>query len=722
MSKKALVLICLCTFLLSIIGWKSVDEGMWLLNNLPIHEMKAKGLQLSAEEIYSSTGPSLKDAVVLLGGGTGSFVSPEGLIITNHHVAYGAIQALSTVEHDYLNDGFLAKSRDEELPAENYTAAFVKDIADVTTEILSAVNDTMNSVQWAKAVEAKSREVENAWKEKTKLECRVAEMYSGLKYYLFTTERLLDVRLVYAPPSAIGNYGGEVDNWIWPRHTGDFSIFRAYVGPDGKPARYAKQNLPFKPSKYLPISAQGVKEGDFVMVMGFPGRTFRYRDSYSIAVAQEETYPTTIDFYKTRIDILEKAGKKDRSVGIKMAGKIRGIANTYKNYQGMLEGLRRYRLLSWKQDQEAAFTKWLSTRPEMQQKYGDVLPKLKEAYDELRTFNKKQVVLPNLLTGNDMVRLGVRFMNFAQSKAVQEPTEGEISSLKKFVRDVYKNAYLPADKEILTALFLKVSDLPAAQRLAPVERVISGKTGVRREEAVREFIEDLYADSRLTFIEGCDELLTKKAEKIENDPFVRLASELDKENKQVAEKVNRFNATVTALRARLIEGWGEWKGGLSYPEANRTLRLTYGTVKGFKPRDAVTYDWVTTLSGVMEKESGEDPFIIPPKLKELYEKKDFGTYIDPKLGDVPVCFVADCDITGGNSGSPVINAKGEFVGAAFDGNWEAITGDYRFDPEFNRMITVESRYILFILDKLAGAKNILHELDVRGGIAAAPPR
>lgn len=720
MFKKGLITLCFLALSLSLISWKSIDEGMWLLNKLPIEAMKAKGLQLSAEEIFSATSPSLKDAVVLLGGGTGSFVSAEGLIMTNHHVAFGAVQALSNVEHDYLKGGFFAKARDEELPAENYTAAINKEIVDLTAEVLSAVNDTMTIEQRSKAIDAKSRELENQWKEKTKFDCRVVDMYSGLKYHLFTSERLLDIRLVYAPPSSIGNFGGEVDNWIWPRHTGDFSIFRAYVGPDGKPARYSKQNVPYKPTKYLPISGDGVQEGSFVMVMGYPGRTFRYRDSHSIALAQEETLPLASDLYKTRMDILEKAGKQDRTVEIKVSSKIRGLANTYKNYQGMLEGMKRYKLSRWKQGLEADFTKWLSANPELQKKYGDVLPKLAETYAEIRTFNKKQIIMQNILNASDVLRVATRFMGFAQSKAKQEPSEGEISNLKKFVRDLHKDAYVPADREILTALFLKAAELPKGQKLGPVEEIVGDKTGAKREEAVREFIDDLYSDTHLTSVDGCDELTTKKAEKIEDDSFVRLAIELDKENKVISEKVSKSNAILAALRGWLMEAWGQWKGGLTYPDANRTLRLTYGTVMGFAPRDAVRYDWVTRFSGVVEKETGEDPFIVESKLKERYEKKDFGKYADPKLGDVPVCFVANCDITGGNSGSPVINGKGEFVGAAFDGNWEAITGDYRFDDAYNRMITVESRYILFILDKFAGAKNILQELDVRRAAAAAP--
>ena len=726
MLKKILFASSLIATLLYVVAWRNTDEGMWLLNSLPMDAMKAKGLKLSADEIFSPTSPSLNDAIVQLsfggGYGTGSFVSARGLIMTNHHVGYSAIQSLSSVQQDYLSDGYLANTAEEELHVEGYTASMYKDINDVTADILSAVNDTMTAEDRLKAIEEKSREVEKEWKEKSKLDCRVTEMYSGLKYYALTYERLTDIRLVYAPPSAIGNYGGEVDNWIWPRHTGDFSIFRAYVGPDGKPAKYSKENVPFKPVKYLPISSEGVHDGSFVMVMGYPGRTYRYRETYSIELAQEETLPMTVDLYKVRMDILEKAGKKDRAVDIKVANKFRRLANTYKHSAGMLEGMRKYGLLQWKRGLESEFTKWLASNPEMEKKYGDVLPKIGEAYGELRAYNKKQQVMVNILGGSDVLRIAMRFLAIAQANKDQQPTEGQISNLREFAREVHKDAHIASDKEILTALLMKAAELPAGQKIAPVEKITQGKTGVKKAEEIRDFVDDLYSDSRLTSLEGCIVLAGEKPGKIEKDAIVRFAQELDTENKQIAERTNRFNATILALRNRLMQGWSQWKGHLDYPDANRTLRLTYGTVKGFNPRDAVSYSWVTKLGGVIEKETGEDPFIVPPKLKELYEKKDFGSYADPKLGDVPVCFIADLDVTGGNSGSPVINGNGEFVGSSFDGNWEAITGDYRFDPPLNLTINVESRYILFILDKFAGAKNILNELEIHGGIAGSTSR
>lgn len=409
------VLLCTLVLLLTFAG-RTMDEGMWLLDTigkLPLSDMKKHGLELTPEQIYSAHGPSLKDAIVLLGGGTSSFVSAEGLMVTNHHVAFGGIQSLSSLKADYLKDGFWAKSREEELST-NYRAQIVKEIKDVTAEVLSTVNDNMTAEQRAAAIKAKSTEIETAARGNSDLTCRVSDMYSGVSYYLFTFETLNDVRLVYAPPSAIGNYGGEVDNWIWPRHTGDFSLMRAYVGPDGKPAKYDKANVAYKPKVFLPISAAGYEEGSFAMIMGFPGRTFRYREASSVELARDESLPWTCELYKTRMDIIDKAMKADREVGIKYASKVRGVSNTYKNYLGTLEGMRRADLLRLKEKDEATFTAYVNSSPELIKKYGTLLADMAKANAETKVYNKKSIYLNNLTTGVDIMRLANRFRTYAQ--------------------------------------------------------------------------------------------------------------------------------------------------------------------------------------------------------------------------------------------------------------------------------------------------------------------
>jgi len=697
------------------------EEGMWMLNQLdklPLAKMHAKGLELTAEQIYNSNGTSLKDAIVLLGGGTSSFVSANGLIMTNHHVAFGAIQSVSSVQEDYLKDGFYAKTMEEELSVPSYSAQLLLSQKDITPEILGALSDTMSADARQKTIQAKSREIEKKEKGDTEFECRVSEFYNGVKYFLFTYDVLRDVRLVYAPPTAIGNYGGEVDNWYWPRHTGDFSIMRAYVAPDGKRARYDKANVPYNPKAFLPISIKGYQEGSFAMIMGYPGRTFRYRTGPEIKLAKEETLPLSMELFKMRMDIIEAAGKKDRAVEIKFASRWRGLANVYKNYQGTLEGMTRADILKLRADGESKFQEFLKSKPDLRQKYGSVLSDIAATYDELKTFNRKQIVISQLMGSSDVLTIANRFRSFAgsfskDSTGRMKPSESSLKDLKESIPSIFKNMDLPTDKEVLAAMIIKAAALPEGQKIAEIQEIARNKTGPELEEKVADFVKDLYKGTRLSSPEGCLKMLEKSADDIRDDDFVKFAIKLDKDNSEIQTKATAFNAKIGRLRAKLLEANIAWKGTDIYPDANRTMRITYGEVKSYNPRDAVHYDFETTLTGVMEKETGQDPFIVPRKLRELWSSRDFSRYADQRLNDVPVAFLANLDITGGNSGSPVINGKGELIGLAFDGNWEAVVGDYFFQETLNRSINVDARYILFILDKYSGAQNILNELVIR---------
>lgn len=693
------------------------DEGLWLLDavhKLPLEQFKPNGYELTSDQIYSTNGTSIMNAIVLLPGGTGTYVSNSGLILTNHHIAFAGIQSASSVEEDYLRDGFWAKSHAEEIPT-SYTAEIVVSMKDVTAEVVVGMSDTLTADERSKAITARSREIEKKAKEGSENLFRVSSLYNGVKYYLFEYEQLQDVRLVYAPPGSIGVYGGEVDNWTWPRHTGDFAFMRAYVGPDGKSAKYSKDNIPHTPRKFLPFSSKGAQEGAFSMILGFPGVTYRYREASSLQVSYEETMPFSIQLYRTRINVMVEAGKADRAVEIKYATKFRRLANTEKKFVGVIEGMRRADLIRAKQAEEQEFAAHIAADAACSAKYGTIFADLQAATDELRTFNKKNLLLSNINTGVDLLRIANRVLTFADGiKDNVPPTDKERAAVVEFAASNLKDVDVNVDKEILVRLILMAADLPPGQRVELLDEIMGRSTAADREKRVRSFVNDLYEDTELTTVPGCEKLLSRDPKRFRKDEFVRFAEKFGKEFAPIQSRSNAFLARINALRMLYTEARLQWAGDrLVYPDANRTLRLTYGTVQSLAPRDAVFLNYLTSLRGVMEKETGEEPFIVPPKLRSLWEARDFGRYAEPKINDVPVAFLTNHDITGGNSGSSVINGRGEVIGTAFDGNWEGVVGDYVFQNHLNRSISVDSRYILFLLDKFSGARNVLEELAIR---------
>lgn len=719
-SSKILALIVSALVLFPAATW--MDEGMWLLDSvdkLPLSKMKGHGLELTPQQIFNSHGTSLTDAIVLLPGGTGGFISSQGLIVTNHHIAFAGIQSLSSVHDDYLKNGFLAKTKAEELST-SYTAEIVTGIQDITTDVLSVATDGMSADERDKAIKKKMRDIEAAARGSSDDVYRASELYNGVKYSLFKFEVLKDVRLVYAPPSAIGNYGGEVDNWMWPRHTGDFALMRAYIAPDGKPAKYAKENIPYAPRAFLPVSSRGAVEGTFAMIMGFPGTTYRYREFPAVQLAHDESLPATIDLYQTRIDVVERMGKDDREVQIKYATKNRRIANTYKKQIGVLEGMRRSDFLNVKRKESEEFAAWASSSPERKSKYGSIIDEMNRETRDVQSVNRKNILYTNLTGAVEMLTVANRFITYTKRFPKDSlgntlpPTENERAPVREFLSTLFKDFDLRVDKEMMVQMMLKSTNMPAGQQIEVLNKITGKNTGTALEQEVREYVSELYDDSKLTTKESCEKMLMKDADDILDDPFVRLMSKLSDEQAPVTAKVNAFNTAIGRLRGKYAEALLAWRNEpVSYPDANRTLRMTYGLVEPLNPRDAVQFSYVTGLGGIMEKETGEEPFVVPAKLKDLWQKKDFGSYADPKLGDVPVAFIANLDITGGNSGSPVINGKGELIGCSFDGNWEAVVGDYYFQQKYNRAINVDSRYMLFVLDKFAGAENIMKELVVK---------
>ncbi len=713
---RRLVVFFVALFLL--MNFAFADEGMWLLDqlkDLPWKQMQQRGLQLSPEQVYH-----LKDAVVIIDGGTGEVVSPNGLILTNHHVAFGAIQRASTPEQNYIQKGFIARSREEEIPIPGYEVVFTVDFKDVTDEVLKAVHEGMTPLERYEALAHRQKEIEDKYENKKKhLEAEVVEMFSGMKYYLFLYRRYKDVRLVYAPPQSIGNYGGDIDNWMWPRHTGDFSFFRVYADKKGNPADYSKENVPLKTDVYFPISRAGVREGDFTFIMGYPGRTYRYRSSYSIAYHQNVNYPFQIDLFQTAIHTLEQEAKKNPEVAIKVSGFIKGLNNGLKNNQGMLDGFRKLHLLEKKRKMEQELQAYIDSHPEMKKKYGHVLQDIGKLYDNLMTYAQRRNVL-RALSFASLPATVYQAYRYAIEKEKKESERDPAFSEKNIERTIEhlknRNAMFvrDADKALMKVFLKKALELPEGQRLAFVDEIVQGKTGAEAEAAIDAWVDELYEKSQFKDLNSVIPLFDKSRKELEamHDPMIEYARKYAEVMMPIETKNKEFAGAISMLRPQYIRAIYEWKGGLLYPDANRTLRFTYGDVKGYMPRDAVIYLPKTSLKGVIEKNTGEPPFNAPEKLVELYNNKDYGPWMDNELNDIAVDFLHTTDITGGNSGSPVLNGKGELIGVAFDGNYEAMTSDYQYNIQLTRTISVDIRYVMFILDKFDHVEYLLKELKV----------
>lgn len=694
------------------------QEGMWLLNQIDQLDLKKKGLQIETSKIYSKDKPALYNAIVQIGGGTGSFVSSNGLVVTNHHVAFTALQRASSVEHDYLTNGFLAKTNKEEIQAPGYTAYTLLEMKDVTKEILAASKNAKNAEEQDKLTNKKIAELtESISKGKEDISANVADMFYGKQYYLFIYRKFEDVRLVFSPPMAIGNYGGEIDNWMWPRHTGDFSFLRVYSAPDGSGRKYNPENVPYKPKVWLKVSNGNLNEGDFTFILGFPGFTTRYRTSTSVDWNLNKNYPFTIKNFKEIIALLEDVSKNDPAGKIKVANLVKGLANTMKNFEGKVHGMKKTNFLDKKLEFEKDFMKWVVSNPERKQKYADVLAKEKEQYTVIAKTKERDDVLGNL-GGLAGVQISTAMQIYNFRKELEKPeterqpgiSEDDIAGAVDGLKYAYNDYYEPAEKALLVRTLKMAQGLPANQRIEPIDKWLSGKSG-----SIEQFVDEAVKSSKFNNVEFASELFKKSSRELESvdDPFMKLAVALYPLNQEVTKINLNFNAQVQPLRKIYLDGVYEWKGNTMYPDANSTMRFTYGNVKGYKPANAVWYSPFTSLKGVVEKNTNEEPFNAPQGLVDLYNKKDFGKWIDPELKDVPVAFTHQCDITGGNSGSPVMNAKGELIGLAFDGNYEAMISDWQFDYDIQRTISVDIRYVLFITEKFSGAKFLLDEISAK---------
>ena len=722
--KKTFLFVALAIF--SLVGKVHADEGMWLpmfVERLNYVDMQKMGLQLTPEELYSINNSSLKDAIVGLSEGanprgffcTGEIVSQNSLMFTNHHCGYGSIQKLSTVEHDYLTDGFWAKDFSEELPAEGISASFLVRMEDVTEQVLSVVNDTMTWAERNAAIAAKSKELELAASEDGKYNPIVSAFFEGNEYYMFVYRVYTDVRLVGTPPSSIGKFGGDTDNWMWPRHTGDFSIFRVYADAEGNPAPYSPDNKPLTPKHHLPVSLDGIQQDDFTMIWGFPGSTERYLTSYGIDYNVESFYPTIHDIFKLQTDVMDEFMQKDASVNIMYADDKAGLANTWKNFEGQMLMLRKNKVAETKAELENQFTEWLNANPAKAEEYGNVLNTLAESYKLVHQITPS-IYYPNYLAMTGAIGISGEFAAYAATdKKDKEAVAAAEEALKSIDVDAFfAETYKPLEDKMLVEmlkLYYNTFDAEANPNFYNlVEKNYKGD--------VVALANDILENSIFATPESIKAFIEKpNAKKVEKDPAYVVMNTMIT---HLVTNLAPYRATMQTISGNnhlFVKGLREFYAATQpekdlYPDANSSLRMSYGSVQDYQPADAIHYDYICTANGILEKYvPGDYEFDVPQRLLDLIEARDFGQYADEN-GELVVCFLSTNDITGGNSGSPIMNGKGELIGLAFDGNWEAMSGDINFEPKLQRTINVDARYVLFVIDKFAGATNLIEELTI----------
>ena len=719
MTKKLLSIIFLSVLTFSLV---KADEGMWLpqlLQSMNESDMKDCGLQLTAQDLYDVNNSSLKDAIVALNGGmcTGEMISSQGLMLTNHHCAFDVIQTHSTVDNDYLTDGFWAMTRDAELPNEGFSVSFLVSIESVTDRVLEDLGEVTESERKTKLREI-FNEISSEKSDGTDYNARVKSFFGGNEFYLMTYITYNDVRLVGAPPSSIGKFGGDTDNWMWPRHTGDFSLLRVYCAPDGSPAEYSEENIPYTPKHHLPIQLDGVDNGDYTMIFGFPGSTDRFLTSFGIQEALEQTNPTIVQIRSEKLAIMKSGMDANKKTKIQYASKYAGTSNYWKYYIGQSRGLKRMKVYDKKVEIENKFTDWVNSGGEQRyEKFGNTLNLIKEAYDDNRELNISRTYL------NEAIFQGAEIMYFSfimNRKLANIPTDKEektmfMNEIREEAQEFYKNYNSTIDEELFSAMLeMYYYNVPQNQHPSVFKKIENQLLGFKAFDfdyyAKDVFRKSVFSseDKFLAFLENPYNM------KLEKDPaYTTMMSIYDY-------YIEHHYAQRKSVRAKLDEGNRLFIAGLRemnpeenyYPNANSTMRVTYGNVGDYNPGDAMHYDFYTTIDGIIEKEDPtNDEFIVPEKLKELYEIGDYGQYADEN-GNLRINFISNNDITGGNSGSPVINAWGEIVGTAFDGNWEAMSGDIAFENEIQRTISVDIRYTMFIIDKFAGATHLIDEMTI----------
>lgn len=690
------------------------DEGMWLpysINGKNLADMQRLGCKLTAEQIFSFNQPSLKDAIVQFGGGcTGELISPEGLLLTNHHCGLGQVQAHSSVEHDYLQEGFWAKSKAEELPNKGLTVSFLTYIEDVTKILLVGVDNNTSEADRATKISENAQTLIKERKGNRDVEVEIVPFYHGNQYILFVYDVYKDVRLVACPPWGIGKFGADTDNWTWPRHKGDFCIFRVYTAPDGSPAEYSEDNIPMKSKHFLPISLKGVKPGDYTMILGYPGSTDRYSTSGAVKSVIEQEGPAIIACRTTKLDQYRKHMDADPAVFIKYASKQASVSNYWKYYIGQVKQLQRNKVFEKRANQEVAFQKWMNENSDRKAQYGDIFNDIDQYWNHQAKYTKATIYHREAgWRGGEAVAFAVKFRqlnNIIENKAAQYEIAARAEAKKGAVQNYFKDYDKETDRDVTIALLnLFYKDINPEQLPAMIKKI-----GDKNSGDFTQFVNNAFAKSIFVDAEKLNNWI-ENPKSLTKDPIFALMSEIINSYIDLTEQAG----SVSNSRAERLymKGLMEMQKDRNfYPDANFTMRLTYGSVQDCKPANAVTYDYITTLDGVMEKyKPGDWEFDVPAELIKLWENKDYGRYADEN-GDLVVNFITTNDITGGNSGSPVIDAEGNLVGLAFDGNWEAMSGDLSFENEVQRTICMDARYLVFIIDKMANAQNLMQELKI----------
>ena len=718
-------ILCAITALAVFSAGMRADEGMWmlpLLQKMNSKTMTELGCRLSADDIYSINHSSLKDAIVQFGGGcTGEIISGEGLLVTNHHCGYASIQKLSSVDHDYLTDGYWAMNRSEELPVEGLTVTFLESMTDITAALNKAEKQALKEYRnrpaaeldslVAKAVSDKEAELmKKAQDSNPHCDVEGISFYNNNVKYIIVYKTYKDIRFVGAPPSSIGKFGADTDNWMWPRHTGDFSMFRVYADKDNNPAEYSEDNVPYTPKNHLKISLKGFNEGDYAMIMGYPGRTNRFYTSPELQ-SLLDIQDISIEARTIRQDIMMEDMLADPKVKIQYASKYAGSSNGWKKWIGMKQAFAKLNVIGRAEEEEAAFTAWVNASPKRQEAYGNALGQIKEGVESGRTANRIARTAIESVFRIELSSIATTFNNAAKTSLRATEVKDTLKAFEDAfaaVADLYKDYSVSTDiKEAKALLNYYRTHIDSTYYLKGLGEDFGTMD-------IDKYVDELFAASVFSSADKLSEAIDSpdRAE-IFSDPAISLARAAGEVLAPLYADINKSDSLLAAGRKAYTAGLLEWKKDEpSYPDANFTMRLTYGTIKGYSPKDAVTYKYYTTLDGVMEKEDPDNwEFVVPAKLKELWKAQDFGDYALPD-GKMPVAFLSNNDITGGNSGSPVLNADGELIGLAFDGNWESMSSDIMFEPDLQRCINVDIRYVLFIVDKFGGAGYLLDEMDI----------